>query len=299
MTNPIIISASRATDIPAFFASEFMDSLRKGNTTWINPFNHKPYHISFANTRLIVFWTKNPNPIIPFLDEINKMGINYYFQYTLNDYEHEGLERYLPALHERIESFIKLSEIIGREKVIWRFDPLILTDTTTIPVLLDRIQNIGGQLLNHTNKLVFSFVDVMKYRKVKNKLIHFSDCFTMENIESAEFTNTQKLEFAYGLSQIHKKWKKANHGFEISTCAEDINLNEFEISHNKCIDDNLMLNLFSNDKALMDFLSPKSQFNRNLKDKGQRKECLCIVSKDIGAYNTCKYSCLYCYATGF
>ncbi len=288
---PVIISASRATDIPAFFALSFMDDLRKGYNKWVNPFNRKSSYISFANTRLIVFWTKNPAPLLPFLDEISRMGINYYFQFTLNDYENEGFEPDVPALSNRIETFINLSEKLGREKLIWRFDPLVLSAELTIPILLERIYYTGNKLINHTNSLVFSFVDVMNYRKVQNNLVRKSAYYTKENFQNAEFTLTQKHEFAEGLKKISNEWKQKNSKFEISTCAEDINLENFNIKHSKCIDDELIIELFRDDKVLMDFIN-----HSNIKDKGQRKHCRCISSKDIGAYNTCKHLCIYCYA---
>ena len=89
---PVIISASRATDIPAFHSEWFMDQWRKGHTAWTNPFNGKVDFISFAKTRLVVFWSKNPAPLMKYLPELDESGVNYYFQFTLNDYEQEGFE---------------------------------------------------------------------------------------------------------------------------------------------------------------------------------------------------------------
>lgn len=122
---PLIISASRATDIPAFHADRFFRFLESGYVQWVNPFNRQVQYVSFAKTRVIVFWTKNPKPLIPYLSELNRRGIGYYFQYTLNDYEQEGLEPNMPAMEDRLQTFMDLSQQIGKEKVIWRFDPLI------------------------------------------------------------------------------------------------------------------------------------------------------------------------------
>ena len=97
-TAPVIISASRATDLPGFYGDWFIDRLRKGYLVKRNPRNPKiTEYVSFSNTRLIVFWTKNPKPIFKYLEVIDQMGIGYYFQYTLNDYEKEGLEPNLPS----------------------------------------------------------------------------------------------------------------------------------------------------------------------------------------------------------
>ncbi len=115
---PEIISASRSTDIPAFYARWFFNRLEKGYVRWDNPFNKLlPQYVSFKNVRVIVFWTKNPKPIMPFLLLLDKKGINYYFQYTVNDYDDEGFEPNVPPLSERIETMKQLAEKIGKEVV--------------------------------------------------------------------------------------------------------------------------------------------------------------------------------------
>ena len=251
---------------------------------------------------------RSPKPIIQYLANLDKIGLNYYFQYTLNDYEIEGFEPNVPPLSERVETFLKLSELIGKEKVIWRFDPLLLTEQLTVSELLKRIWQLGNQLISHTNKLVFSFADILSYQKVKHNLIRETAFYNKSDIHLAEFTTAQKNEFAEGIHKIVKEWHKINPDFKISTCAEDIDLEKYEITHNKCIDNELIEKLFSTDRKLMDLLGVKPQetilFGEetqtkkpNLKDKGQRKACVCIISKDIGSYNTCNHLCVYCYAT--
>ena len=113
---PVIVSASRSTDIPAFYAKWFINRLAAGYCVWYNPFNQKAMRISFNKTKVIVFWTKNPEPLIEYLPELDKRGIRYYFQFTLNDYESEGFEPNVPALEQRIETFKRLSSLIGKEK---------------------------------------------------------------------------------------------------------------------------------------------------------------------------------------
>ena len=293
---PVIVSASRSTDIPAFYSEWFVDRLKKGYLKWKNPFNGVPLHVSFNKTRLIVFWSKNPRPIIKHLDYLDDNNINYYFQYTLNDYTKEHLEGNVPNLESRIDTFMQLSEKIGKDKVIWRFDPYILTDTTGVDELLKRTEYIGNRLKNYTSKLVFSYADIKTYKKVQNNL-------RKDSIPYLEFNDRTMNELALGLKELNKNW-----GFEIGTCAEKIDLNKYNIIHNKCIDDDLMIKLFLNDKLLMDFLGVKVEQptifdpnqnitkTRNLKDKGQRQACGCIMSKDIGQYNTCPHECVYCYA---
>ncbi|MCX6239552.1 MAG: DUF1848 domain-containing protein [Bacteroidia bacterium] len=305
---PIIISASRSTDIPAFHSEWLINRLKKGYISWINPFNRaNPQYISFQEARLFVFWTKNPQPIIKHLSYLDELGLNYYFQYTLNNYENEGFEPNVPLLGHRVDTFISLSELIGKEKVIWRFDPLLLTEQLTVKVLLSRIWDIGNKLVSHTDKLVFSFADILSYQKVQNNMIRETDFYNKSDIHLAEFTNSQKKEFAEGIHKILQEWKLINPDFQIATCAEDIDLEKYQIAHNKCIDDELIEKLFPTDRKLMDLLGikPKEQLlfseevqskRPNLKDKGQRKACGCMISKDIGSYNTCNHLCVYCYA---
>jgi DNA repair photolyase len=305
---PLIISASRSTDIPTFHSEWLINRLKRGYVCWINPFNRtNPQYISFQEARLFVFWTKNPQPIIRHLPFLDQLGLNYYFQYTLNNYEKEGFEPNVPSLKSRIETFISLSELIGKEKVIWRFDPLLLTEQLTAKDLLSRIWDLGNQLVNHTDKLVFSFADILSYQKVQSNLIRETNFYHKSDIHLAEFTLIQKTEFAEGVHKILKEWQKINPGFQIATCAEDIDLEKYQITHNKCIDDELIARLFSKDRKLMELLGVKPieqllfgdeiQTKRaSLKDKGQRKICGCMISKDIGSYNTCNHLCVYCYA---
>ena len=292
---PVIISASRSTDIPAFYADWFINRLKEGYVTWKNPFNGVPLKVSFAKARLIVFWTKNPKPIVSHLEYLDKKSLNYYFQFTLNDYDAEHLEPRVPNVQERIETFQQLSEKIGKAKVVWRFDPLILTDKIGVHELLQKIENVGNKLKNHTNKLVFSFIDIGAYKKVQNNL-------KRNSISCKEFDFQSMSEFAAGLQLLNKNWN-----FELATCAERIPLQEYGIAHNKCIDDDLIIKLFQHDRDLMDFLGVEITHDllnlngsikkkRSNKDTGQREYCGCIISKDIGEYNTCAHLCEYCYA---
>ncbi len=309
---PVIISASRSTDIPAFFAQWFISRLKEGYCVWQNPFNKKASYVSFANCKVVVFWTKNPRPLIPLLHELDERGIHYYFQFTLNDYDQEGIEPNVPSVAERVETFKELSEKIGKERVIWRFDPLMITPELTPHELLVKIWNLGNKLKGMTEKLVFSFIDINGYPKVRNKLLKETNLFTKENIGQSEFTSNQMLEIADGLSKCRERWRQEGWDITFATCGEQIDLKQFCIGHNRCVDSELMKRLWYDDKELLYYLNhgeiPGKEglfgldFSRpplppeKLKDKGQRKHCGCIKSKDIGMYNTCRHLCAYCYA---
>lgn len=309
-TSPVIISASRSTDIPAFYADWFINRLREGYVVWKNPFNQQPMYISFKNTKVIVFWTKNPKTLIPYLHELDERGIHYYFQFTLNDYKNEGFEPNVPEVKQRVETFRQLSGLIGKERVIWRFDPLIVTPMLSPRDLLTKVWNVGNLLKGYTDKLVFSFIDINGYRKVQNNLVKETNQFSKETINQSELTQQQMNEIADGLSKCRDRWAKEGWNLELATCGEQIDLDRYGIIHNRCIDGELMKKLWSDDKELLYYLSygelPSPMFGldftqpeltpEKLKDKGQRKVCGCMVSKDIGMYNTCLHQCVYCYA---
>ncbi len=276
---PLIVSASRATDIPAFYADWFFHRLEKGYIRWRNPFSGQDIYVSFANTRFIVFWSKNPEPLLPYLSVLKERGIGCYIQYTVNDYEAEGLEPNVPSLVQRIDTFRRLVDTLGSGPVVWRFDPLILTDKINIDTLLEKIAHIADALVGHTEKLVFSFADINSYKKVSRNL-------RLSGINYREWDEGSMREFASRLSTLNRD----NWNFRLATCAERIDLSGYGIEHNRCIDPELISHLAPNDAFLQNFLySAKT-------DNGQRKACGCILSKDIGAYNTCPHGCLYCYA---
>lgn len=316
---PIIVSASRSTDIPAFYADWFFERLRRGYSVWTNPFNGIPSYISYKNTRFIVFWSKNPRPLIEHLDYLKDRKIECYIQYTLNDYEKEELEKGVPPLTQRIETFKMFVDKLGKGRVIWRFDPMILTDKIGMDDLLRKVRHIGDELKGYTEKMVFSYADIVSYRKVKANL-------EKNGISYIEWNEDQMNEFALRLFQMNKErgWN-----YTLATCGEKIDFEQYGIGHNRCVDDDLMIRFGYKDKDLMDFLKVdvhkiqqqrKSLFEdfdetphvpeeaimlddstyaikkKSNKDSGQRQFCGCIVSKDIGQYNTCPHLCEYCYA---
>ena len=301
---PVIVSASRSTDIPAFYSDWFFNRLKIGYSAWTNPFNGVNNYVSFENTRFIVFWSKNPRPLLSHIDELHDRGINCYIQYTLNDYEADKLERNVPSLSQRIETFHMLKENLGLGGVVWRFDPMILTDTIGVDELLRKVENIGNQLVGATEKLVFSFADILEYKKVKANLDKSGIPYRVWDVPQME-------QMAQGLSELNKKWN-----FKLATCGEKIDISRFGIEHNRCIDGDLIVRRAYNDKELMGFMKveikssgffdipeeaielPGGQYfiSGHKKDLGQRELCGCMASKDIGEYNTCPHMCEYCYA---
>lgn len=278
---PVILSASRATDVPACYADWFMNRLRAGSFHWANPFRPAQVQtISAARVRAIVFWSKNPAGLLPHLDELDRRGFHYYVQFTVNDYETEGWEPGLPPLNERVDLFRRLAARLGPERVVWRMDPLLLAADVDVPNLLAKAERLASQLVPSTRKLVFSFADVTAYPAVKRNLAR--------SVRGArEFARGEMAEFARGLADINRAY-----GLELATCAEEADLAAFGVGHNRCVDGALLARLWPEDAALMAFLGSRE----GGKDKGQRQACGCIASKDIGRYRTCPHGCVYCYA---
>lgn len=308
---PVIVSASRSTDIPAFYADWFFRRLEIGYSAWINPFNGVKSYVSYDKTRFIVFWSKNPRPLLDYLHILEERNIKCYIQYTLNDYENERLEK-VPTLDKRIETFKLLVERLGKGSVVWRFDPMILTDDISVDDLLLKVQNIGDQLNGYTEKLVFSYADIALYKKVKANL-------ERNGIPYHEWTKEQMDIFAQRLSTLNNErgWN-----YTLATCGEKIDIAKYGINHNRCIDGDLITRLAWKDKELIDFMKVKIQdvtapslfddvelpqeaimlpnnkyfISVHKKDPGQRELCGCMAAKDIGEYNTCPHLCEYCYA---
>ena len=296
ITAPLIISDSRATDIPAFYSDWLINRFEQGYVAKINSYDRsKISYLSLEKVKAIVFWSKNPESLMENLSYFDTRKIKYYFQFTLNDYDKEILEPGLPKLNGRIETFQRLSEKIGKEKVIWRFDPLIKTDITSFDDLIERIMKIADKIVTFTDKLVFSFVEIELYRKVKRAFSSRKDIFSLTP-EKYQATLEEKIDVAKKLSSIIPELKKLNPDFQIASCADSIDYSIYGIMPNRCIDDELLLKI-SDDAELHQFLRP-SLFRDEyyLKDRGQRKNCGCILSCDIVAYDSCPHFCLYCYA---
>jgi len=252
-----------------------MNRIRAGYCTTINPFNRK--QVAYVSLKpedvdVIVFWTKNPEPLIKHLEELDDRGFRYYFQYTLTGYP-QALEPQVPELKKGISTFKKLADRIGPEKVIWRYDPIVISNITDTNYHKKQIDHIARELEGFTHRLVISIVD--EYRKTK---INFDQQERRSiNIERqiSEDQVRDIIEFAVDRTKRSK--------MEAFSCAEILNLKPFGLMPGKCIDDHYIKRVFGIDVT-------------SEKDKSQRSECGCVHSKDIGAYDTCLHGCLYCYA---
>lgn len=262
----MILSASRRTDIPAFYGEWMMNRLRAGYVLIRNPYRRSQIHripLSPEVIDCIVFWTKDPQPFLPYLGELEQMGYRYYFQFTLNPYG----RRIEPNLREKTEiaaTFRQLSQRIGPQRVCWRYDPILLDGEYTIARHRQEFENYCGQLAERTVSVTISFLDL--YRR--NQKAGLRSCTEEEMRELAGMCGTVAGQY----------------GMEVSACCEALDLTEYGVRKGSCIDRRRIEKICR--------ASLKAE-----RDLDQRPGCGCARSVDIGAYNTCPNGCLYCYAT--
>jgi len=274
----MIISASRRTDIPAFYSPWFINRIREGRCAVPHPFDRsRIFEVSLRpeDVDVIVFWTRDPRPLLPYLEELDQRGYRYYFHYTLLDNPRE-LDPATPPLAASLETFRELSGRIGPERVIWRYDPIVFSSLTGADFHRETYARIARELQGYTRRSVISIVDL--YPRLKRRL---------EELERAGIVPLAGRE-------VSGRWfddcmnalalAARERGMEIVSCAESIDLTPYGIKPGKCIDDELIRDVFG--------LSVPAR-----KDPGQRKLCHCVPSRDIGVYDTCVFGCRYCYAT--
>lgn len=264
----MILSVSRRTDIPSYYTDWFFNRIKDGFVCVRNPMNPKQVSkISLSPEVVdgIVFWTKNPEPMIPRLGELK--GYPFYFQFSLTCYG-QDIESNIPHKKEHmIPVFQRLSKQVGRKRVIWRYDPILFTDKYTVAYHLKAFAQIAEALEGYTDRCIISFVDTY----AKNSK-------AMQMLGVWELQGEQLRAFAAQLSEI-----AGRHHMSVATCAEAVELEDLGIGHSSCIDKEL----------LEEIIGCRLELS---KDKNQRKECGCVESVDIGTYNTCRNGCKYCYA---
>lgn len=264
----MIISASRRTDIPAYFADWFFNRLEAGFVLVRNPMNpHQVSRVALTPDVVdgFVFWTKNPAPMLGRLGALRNYP--FYFQFTLTAYGRD-VEPGLPGKGEAlVPTFVRLAEVIGPERVIWRYDPIFLSETYTADYHLRWFEQLTRRLSPYTRRCTISFLDF--YRGTEKR---------MAGLKLLPFPAEAQGALARRLAEIAH-----GYGLAVDTCAEAMDLSACGIGHAHCIDGALLSRLGGVPLAA----SP---------DKNQRPACGCAESIDIGAYNTCRNGCRYCYA---
>lgn len=264
----MILSVSRRTDVPNYYSAWFLERVKEGYLYVRNPMNHRQLSkiiISPETVEGMVFWTKNPAAMLPGLCALREYP--YYFQFTLTGYGRD-VEPGLPDKKTvLIPVFKKLSGQIGSHRVIWRYDPVFVNHRYTMEYHERAFSQIAKALEGYTHRVVISFLDVYEKtrRNMRGILEHVPDETCMRSLAG---------KFA-AIASAHR--------IEIQTCAEEVDLSEFGISHGSCID-----------ARLLEAIGNRAVNPR--KASGQRGACGCCESRDVGTYHTCRNGCRYCYA---
>lgn len=256
----MIISASRRTDIPSLHTKWFLNRLKEEYVITQNPISKNNFYKIPLNKNIvdiIVFWSKNPN--IDFLKEVRDLGYEFYLHFTITPYN-KNIEKNIPDKNLLIKNFQIISKLFGKEKIIWRYDPIILNDDFDANYHLNNFKNFADSLNGYTDECIFSFVQI--YSKIKNNIKNIND--------------DDKLLLIENMKEISKK-----NNIKLKSCSQDFD--NIRVEKSACIDKERIQKILG--------YSIKEK-----KDKSQRKLCNCIESIDIGIYNTCTNGCIYCYA---
>lgn len=273
----MIVSCSRRTDIPSFYTEWLLGRIREGFCLVPNPMNRKVVarvSLDKSSVDAIVFWSKDPAPLLPHLGELDRRGLRYYFLFTVNDYP-DMLEPNLAPLPERVETFKELARRIGPDRVVWRYDPIIFSNLTPASYHLGRFARLCEALAGATQRCITSVVDI--YRKTRRGLA----ALYAHGLEAdfAPEDNPDLPDLLRGMVEAAERF-----GITVQSCAEGERFSEWGVRPGKCIDDELIRRAFGID-------APSE------KDRNQRPLCRCVVSRDIGMNDTCLRCCPYCYAT--
>lgn len=270
----MIVSASRRTDLPAFYGHWFAERLRAGFCQVPNPFN--PKQVSRVSLRpgdvdAFVFWTRHPRSLLPHLSALDRREIPYYFLYTLMD-NPRFLDPGMPPRAKRVSMFRALSDRLGPERVIWRYDPIVPSHRTDADFHREAFARLAGELRGRTRRCKIGLPDM--YAKVRRRL---GPLFRDGRVpESGNPIRHGPL--IADLARIG-----AEHGIRVESCAEATDMESFGVAPGACVDGDLLEGLFGIDVD-------------RRKDPGQRSRCRCVRSRDIGIYETCVFGCRYCYA---
>lgn len=275
----MIISASRRTDIPAFYAQWFINRVRAGHCAVPNPFNPRQVmRVSLrpADVDAIVFWTRSPRPLLRHLDELDDRGYRYYFQFTLLR-SPRWLDQDGPAFAAALDTFQRLARRVGAERVIWRYDPIVFTSQTPLQFHVDTFGQIAAALRGSTRRAVISVMT--PYRKVQRRLHALERQVGVRLAFYDPLPDTCLEQLARQLQAV-----AAASDMALVSCADETGLARWGVEAGKCVDDRLL----------------RAQFGLDVpagKDLSQRPTCGCVPSRDIGMYDSCLFGCVYCYAT--
>ena len=260
----MILSASRRTDIPAFYAEWFMQRIKEGHALVPNPYNaHRLSRVALSPQLVdcIVFWTKNPGPMLPHLKKLEELGYKFVIQFSLTPYD-SSIEYRVPPTEEMLQLFISLAKKLGSQRLVWRYDPVLINQNFTVRRHHDCFAKMCERLHPHAQRCIISFIDACKSSE---KLFR-------------PLSPQEQLALATGFTDIARSY-----GLGLFTCAEEVELERYGIRHGACIDKEHLEQLVGGPLNIRP-------------DPHQRKACLCAEAVDLGVYDSCAHGCAYCYA---
>lgn len=275
----MIVSASRRTDIPAWYGPWFEGRLRAGRFLRVNPFNPRQRAwVDISRARAFVFWTKNPGPFLPLLSHVLERGHAALIQYTLNAYP-ASWEPGLPSLEERTGLLRRAAAMLPAGAVVWRYDPIILSDATDAAWHRQRFGYLARALEGAVDEVRLSFLT--PYAKIAKRTVRLEQAESLR-LEEARAWPQRCLDLAAELAAVARR-----HGIRTTACAEPLDLSGAGVMPGACVDAARLARLMGED--LGSCPAPG-------RDTGQRKHCLCAPSVDMGLYDSCRAGCFYCYA---
>lgn len=268
-----IVSVSRRTDIPAFYGSWFMEQVRQGEAVVLHPYRHLKQTVSLRpdDVAAFVFWSKNYIPFFKHLDELDARNYKYVFFFTIT-----GLPRILepkvPDIAMAVATFKALSKRYSPKHVLWRYDPIVLSSRTSPEYHVKNFRALCQELEGYTDRCYLSFANL--YPKVKKNFRKLAN----SGWEFLDLPEREKIHLAEHIADIATAY-----GIDVYSCCNNFLVGN-KIKKARCIDADLLARLFGLDIA-------------NYKIRPTRSQCGCFESIDIGTYNTCQHSCIYCYAS--
>ena len=276
----MIISASYKTDIPTFYGEWFMNRLRAGYCHMINPYGRQIYRVSLQREDVdgFVFWTKNIGPFLKYLPEVQQRGYPFIVQHTINGYPRE-LEARVINHEQTVEHMRQLAGNYGAECLIWRYDPIIFSSLTSVDWHRENFANLAQRLEGVTDEVVISFAQI--YRKTQRNMQAAAQehGFDWDAHKDEAFVLQTGRKLAAEFAQIAR-----SHGMRLKICSQKAFLVAGVVEEARCVDAERLERV------------AHTRIEDKAKQKGNRKECGCFASKDIGEYDTCPHGCVYCYA---
>ena len=262
----MIINTGSRTDTVQYYTEWLLKRFEEGFVYSRNPmFTDKVtrYELNPAVVDCVIFCSKNYEPILPYIARITKK-FNTYFYYTITAYDRD-IEPNVPNIDKSIETLIKLSDIVGRQRIAWRYDPILLTDKYTKVRHYRTFNYMAERISPYIDRCIFSFVEM--YKKLEKNML-----------EIRLLTPKNKIEIVKNLGAISKRYNML-----IQTCASDEDYEQFGVLNSGCLTAEIL------ERA-------NGITFKSMRHSGNRKNCKCIESRNIGDYDTCPNGCKYCYA---